>query len=131
MDFYGVKHTKTKAIFYKAVHKNSDGIYYSDYDKSFHYKIGSTYTNNCDVNIYQLCGYGLHIAHMNWALDFGRNWSNLAIIEVETKISDIIMPKGTDGTVRTSKLKVLREVPLDECGLFGKILAHRKNNTTK
>lgn len=32
MEFYGIKHTKKKAIFYKAVKKSDDGVYYSDYD---------------------------------------------------------------------------------------------------
>lgn len=37
------------------------------------------------------------------------------------------MPTNTDGKVRTSKVKVLREVPLEECGVFGKIIAKRLN----
>lgn len=31
-----------------------------------------------------------------------------------------------DGKVRTSELKVLREIPLEECGLLGEFLAKRK-----
>ena len=31
-----------------------------------------------------------------------------------------------NGKVRTSEAKVIREVPLEECGLFGKILARRR-----
>ena len=128
MDFYGIKHTKTKAIFYKAVRKEEDGTYHSDYRSDFIYEIGKYKTENCDDNIEADCSYGIHICHRDWAINFGKNWSNLAIIEVETKISDIVLPKDTDGKVRTSKIKVLREVPLDECGIYGKIIAKRRKN---
>ena len=126
MEFYGIKHTKTKAIFYKAVRKDENGIYHSDYDEEFTYEIGKTKTELCDINELETCSFGINISHLNWALDFGRTWSNLAILEVETKISDITMPTNTDGKVRTGKVKVLREVPLEECGTFGKILAKRR-----
>lgn len=45
----------------------------------------------------------------------------------ENKIKDIVLPTNTNGKVRTSEVKVLREVPLEECGVFGKILAKRRN----
>lgn len=125
MDFYGIRHTKTKAIFYKAVRK-SNGTYYSDYKSSFVYEIGKFKQEECDKNIKDNCSYGIHISHRDWALNFGCDWYNLAILEVETKISDIVMPQSTDGKVRTSKVKVLREVPLEECGTYGKILAKRR-----
>ena len=127
MDFYGIKHTKTKATFYKAVRKHDDGRLVSDYDCDFEYKVGETKTEKCDIDTERTCSYGIHISHLDWALRFGSDWDNLAIIECETKISDIVMPEGTDGKVRTSKIKVLREVPLEECGVFGKILAKRLN----
>ena len=124
MDFYGIKHTKTKAIFYKAVRKKDD-IYFADYRNSFVYDIDKFKTEECCENVDRDCGSGIHISHLAWALDYGKRWENLAILEVETKISDIILPKASDGKVRTSKVKVLREVPLEECGVFGKILAKR------
>ena len=126
MDFYGIKHTKTKATFYKAVRKYEDGTYHADWKRDFTYELGKTKTEQCDTNTKENCGCGIHIAHLNWALNFGRNWSDLAIIEVETKIENIVMPEDTDGKVRTSKVKVLREVPLEECGAYGKILARRR-----
>lgn len=52
---------------------------------------------------------------------------DLAIIEVETKINDVVLPRNADGKVRTSEVKVLREVPLQECSVFGKILAKRRD----
>ncbi len=127
MDFYGIKHTKSKAIFYKAVRKISDGVYCSDYDLSFTYTIGEEKKEpSINTSVDEECGKGIHIAHLNWALDFGSNWANLAILEVETNISNIVCPLNTTGKVRTSAIKVLREVPLEECGIYGKILAKRK-----
>ena len=125
MDFYGIKHDKKKAIFYKAVLKDGE-LYRASYRNSFTYSIGETKTEKCDTDVRENCGTGLHIAHLTWALDFGRGWDNLAIIEVETDIDKIVMPTDTDGKVRTSELQVLREVPLSECGIYGKILAKRR-----
>ena len=126
MDFYGIKHTKTKAIFYKAVHK-SDDKYFADYDEDFVYSIGQTAkVLDLDKDAENECGRGIHISTQHFALDFGCNWKNLAIIEVEAKIEDIILPKNSNGKVRVSKVKVLREVPLEECGTYGKILAKRR-----
>ena len=125
MDFYGIKHTKTKAIFYKAVRKKG-GVYFSDYDNDFIYELGKNITEKCDTDTGCDCSYGIHISHLDWALRFGGKWDNVAILEVETKIADIVMPINTDGKVRTSKCKVLREIPLSECGAYGKILAKRK-----
>ena len=124
MNFYGVKHTKTKATFYKAVRKIK-GKYVSDYKSSFIYEIGKVKKEECDTDTRAECSFGIHISHLGWALNFGCNWSNLAILEVETAISDIVLPDASDGKVRTSKVKVIREVPLEECGVYGKILARR------
>ena len=126
IDCYGIKHTKTKAVFYKAVRKYKDNTYHADYKEDFIYEIGKYKTEKCDTDIKNTCSYGINISCLDWALNFGRNWDNLAILEVETKISDIVMPIDTDGKVRTSKVKVLREVPIEECGVYGKILAKRR-----
>ena len=126
LDFYGIRHTKTKAIMYKAVRKTNNG-YVSDYDNSFCYEIGKIKKETCNNNVFDVCSNGIHIAHLNWALSFGRDWKDLAILEVESKISDIVLPVESDGKVRTCQIKVLRELPLEECGLYGKITARRKN----
>ena len=129
---FSVKHTKTKATFFKAVRKSEDGIYYSDHDHSFKYVVGETKTvSDIDTNIEEDCGTGIHIAHLQWALDFGKDWDDLAILEVETKIDNIVFPINTNGKVRTSSVKVLREIPLEECGIYGKILARRMANHKK
>lgn len=110
----------------KAVRKDEKGVYRSDWSFDFTYEIGKKKKEKCDPDVNDNCSYGIHISHLNWALNFGNNWSNLAILEVETKISDIVLPKNTDGKVRTSEVKVLREVPLEECGVYGKMLAKRR-----
>ena len=131
MEFYGIKHTKKKAILYKAVKKSNDGVYHSDYDNDFTYTIGQKKcVADIDTDVNSDCGVGIHISPLNWALDFGRGWNNLAIIEVETNIDDIICPLNTTGKFRTSAVTVIREVPLEECGLYGKILAKRKRGET-
>ena len=146
MNFYGIKHDKKTAIFYKAVHRVlntcrdtnvQDGSeikcilpdyrYVSDHDNNFEYFIGEVIREDCDQDVTDDCSYGIHISHMNWALQFGCGWKDLAIIEVETKINGIVLPRNADGKVRTSEVKVLREVPLQECGVFGKILSKRRD----
>ena len=128
MNFYGIKHDKTTAVFYKAVHK-VESEYLSDYDSDFKYTLGDKVAEpDCSNDTHENCCEGIHISHLAWALNFGRNWSNLAILEVEVKIKDIIMPIITDGKIRVPEAKVLREVPLSECGLYGKILERRRTS---
>ena len=126
INFYGIKHTKTRATLYKAVHKYADGTYHSDYDENFIYHLGQEISVHADTDVSITCGKGIHVSHLNWALNFGNGWDDLAILEVSTKIDDIICPENTDGKVRTIKIKVIREVPLEECGVYGKILAKRR-----
>ncbi len=126
MDFFGIKHDKKKAIFYKAVHKDKNGVYFSDYNNNFIYKIGEVVEEECDPDVKEGCSNGIHVSTQNWALEFGKDWDDLAILELETDIDKIVLPKNSDGKVRTSEAKVLREVPLEECGLYGKILAKRR-----
>ena len=125
LDFWGVKHTKTCATLYKAVHKKNDK-YFSDYDKDFEYKIGEKLSNDCDSNLDKECSTGLHVAYLAWVVNFGRNWNDLAILEVKVKIDDLVFPTDSNGKMRTKELKVIREVPLEECGVLGKIIAERK-----
>lgn len=126
LDFYNIKHTDTKAIFYKAVHRtNQKDVFKSDYDPDFEYIIGQTKTEMCNADAGLNCASGIHISYLEWALDFGLEWRDLAIIECETEISDILIPENSNGKVRTSKIKVLREVPLEQCGIYGKILAKK------
>ena len=127
MDFYGLPHTKKYGTFYKAVRK-VDGKYISDFDCNFEYEVGKTAKSEyLDTDVEENCGRGIHIAYLQWALDFGANWDNLAILEVKAKLDNVIVPLNA-GETRVDEVKVIREVPLEECGLYGKILARRKNN---
>lgn len=128
LDFYNIKHTDTKAIFYKAVHRTDQkDVFKSSYDPNFEYIVGQTKTELCNGDASLSCTFGIHISYLEWALDFGLDWDDLAIIECETKISNILIPENTDGKVRTSEIKVLREVPLEQCGTYGKMLAKIKS----
>ena len=143
MNFYGIEHDKTTAKFYKAVHKRKIGTLYaddgkkfssvyeyvSDYDGEFKYEIGEMVSSDGFNNdSEEHCGKGIHVSHKSWALDFGRSWDDLALLEVKAKIKDILLPKCSDGKVRVPEVEVIREVPLEECGLFGKILLQRRKN---
>lgn len=110
---YGIKHTKTKAILYKAVHK-IDGRYFSDKVKDFEYKIGEEKNHEINKQIEDSCSVGLHISFKGWAIMFGLGWDDFALLECEVPIKNIIVAKDTDGKARTSKLKILREVPKEE-----------------
>ena len=125
MDFYGLPHTKKYGTFYKAVRK-VDGKYISDYDCNFEYEVGKTAKSEyLDTDVSKLCGKDIHVAYLQWVLDFGKNWDDLAILEVKAKLDNVIVPLNA-GKVRVDEVKVIREVPLEECGLYGKILANRR-----
>jgi hypothetical protein len=125
-DFYGLKHDKKTGRFFKCVHK-VDGRYLADKDGSFEYVIGEkAVPDSFDNDPSEDCGHGIHVAYLDWVLDYGRGWSDIAIIEVEAKLDDIVVPNGAPGKVRCKEVTVVREVPLEECGLFGKILAKRR-----
>ena len=126
--FYGIKRTKKKGKFFKAVRKSDTGEYFSDKDWDFLYVIGKkAKADFLTEDTREDCGHGIHIAHLNWCLDYGKNWNNLAILEVEAYLDKIIVPDGCIGKVRCLEVKVLREVPLEECGIYGKMIANRLN----
>jgi hypothetical protein len=110
---YPVKVKNGKATLYKAVHKR-DGGYFSNHVSSFEYKIGEVKEHEIDPSIEDSCTKGLHVSHLDWAIKFGNEWSDMAILECEVKVKDIVVSKDCDGKVRTSRLKVIREVPKEE-----------------
>ena len=128
IDFYGLEHADGKVKLFKAVHKD-DKCYFSSHSPNFRYVIGETAkADRLDEDVHEDCGHGIHMASKAWCIDFGRSWKDLAILEVEAEISKIIVPVGGCGKVRAAEAKVLREVPLEECGLYGKILAKRRRS---
>ena len=110
---FGIKDDKKSVLLYKAVHKK-DNVYFSDYKNSFEYKIGETMTHEIDNQNEKSCSIGLHISHSSWARSFGAGWDDMALLECEVPINKIIVAKDCNGKVRTSELKVLREVPKEE-----------------
>ena len=115
-------------ILYKAVHKR-DGSYYSDRDSEFEYKIGETVVPKypMDTNPREDCGSGIHASHKAWCVDYGGEWDDLAILEVEMPMASMVVPVNGSGKVRADRAKVIREVPLEECGLLGKMLTKRRS----
>ena len=127
VDFYGIENSNGKAKLFKAVRKH-DGVYRSDWDADFVYTIGELVAADgfcTDPN--EDCGRGIHMAYLDWCLAYGNCWTDLAILEVEADMSTVVVPKCGSGKVRAPSCKVIREVPLEECGLYGKVLAKRRN----
>ncbi len=129
IDFYGLDATGTTVKLYKAV-RFCAGAYRADYDDSFIYTIGDIVTpdNGFSDDASETCGAGIHLAHKAWAVKYGAGWPDLTILECECEKTDVLVPLYGDGKVRARKAKVLREVPLEECGLYGKMLAKRRAN---
>ena len=127
VDFYGIENSNGKVKLFKAVRKH-DGVYRSDWDADFVYTIGESVAADgfcTDPN--EDCGRGIHMAYLDWCLAYGNCWADLAILEVEADMSTVVVPKCGSGKVRAPSCKVIREVPLKECGLYGKTLAKRRN----
>ena len=88
---YPVKVSGGFARLYKAVHKDKDGKYRADYDKSFAYIISKKVTCECDQQTLQSCSFGIHVSHLQWAVNFGKSWDDLAILEeIEIDLMDIL-----------------------------------------
>lgn len=124
---YGVQSDDVKVTLYKAVHKEK-GLYYSDYDPEYEYRIDKVAVPDNGFNgvAHEKCGAGINMAPLHWCLNCGRYWDDIAILEMTAQREDIVVPINTDGKVRARKAKVIREVPLSECGIYGKMLAKRR-----
>jgi len=117
-EFYGVTVKDGNAILYKAV----SPTYSSFYDREFVYEPGEKKEVDCDPSTDRPCSHGMHVSHLLWALDYGRYYNEFKILECAVPLDKIVVPTNTDGKVRTSELTVLREVPPEEWGVFGKVL---------
>ena len=125
-DFYGVTQKDGCAILYKSIRSNGSSFY----TRNFTYSVGETKTCICDPSKDVECSNGMHVSHLHWAIDFGRNScgtnEHFRVIECAVPIDKIVVPNNTDGKVRTSEMLVLREVPMEEWGVYGKILAKQQ-----
>ena len=101
-------------LMYKAVHRVNELEFTAHYNLDFKYCIGETKQHECSSNNTNSCEFGLHVSDLMFAVKFGASWDNLAIIEVEVPINNIIVSTDCDGKVRTSELTVIRELHIDE-----------------
>ena len=114
-----------KIKLYKAVHKRNTE-YVSDWDRDFFYEIGEmAVANGFMVEPEEDCGAGIHMATASWACAYAQSWDDIALLELEADAAEIVVPLYETGKVRAPKAKVLREVPLEEAGLLGKMIAKR------
>ena len=60
---------------------------------------------------------GLHVASFEFARNYGAGWKNVAILECEVNLNDVIVPDAVD-QIRARRIKVLREVPKTEWNLL-------------
>ncbi len=124
IDTYELENDGKTVRLFKAVHKRN-GKYMADWTP-FEYIIGEVAeADSLDEDVNEDCGHGIHMAYKEWCVSYGANWPDLAILELEAEIDGVIVPLGGPGKVRAAKAKVIREVPLEECGLYGKMLARR------
>lgn len=124
----GITITDGKIRLYKAVHKR-DGKYVADWNNNFTYTIGAVAeANGFTTDPVEDCGQGIHMATLGWSAAYGRGWGDIALLELETDADEIVVPLYETGKVRAPKALVIREVPLEEAGIMGKILAKRRTN---
>nr|DAP25987.1 MAG TPA: hypothetical protein [Caudoviricetes sp.] len=124
----GITITDGKIRLYKAVHKR-DGKYVADWDNDFIYTIGAVAeADGFTTDPAEDCGQGIHMATLGWSATYGRGWDDIALLELEADADEIVVPLYKTGKVRAPKALVIREVPLEEAGIMGKILAKRRKN---
>ena len=121
----GITITDGKIRLYKAVHKRDDK-YVADWDSNFIYTIGAVAeANGFTTDPAEDCGRGIHMATLGWSAVYGQGWGDIALLELEADADEIVVPLYETGKVRAPKALVIREVPLEEAGIMGKILAKR------
>ena len=98
--------------YYKAVHKRN-GRYMSGWDAKTEYHVGEWIEAETDGDPDHVAVKGLHVASLDFAVNYGKDWKDAAILEVETDIHDVIVPDAKD-QVRTRRFRVVREVPSEE-----------------
>lgn len=108
---------KTTFIYYKAV-KKIGGKYISAWDNKTEYIPGEVLETETEKNPDLVAVKGIHIASLEFAQRYGDSWPDVAILEMEVDARDIVVPDAKD-QLRTSRAKVLREVPMSEMGDWG------------
>ena len=81
--------------YYKAVHKRN-GRYMSGWDGKTEYHVGEWVEAETDGEPDRVAVKGLHVASLEFAVNYGKGWKDAAILEVETDIHDVIVPDAKD-----------------------------------
>jgi len=113
-EYYDLPISDGKITLYKAVTSDM-GAFYDD--GATRYNVGETKTHDCDPSPLVKCGIGLHIAHKDWAIEFGFDCAggdSFKLLECSVPLDKLVVPKYGDGKVRCSELTVIREVPRSE-----------------
>jgi hypothetical protein len=113
-EYYDLPISDGKITLYKAVTSDM-GAFYDD--GATRYNVGETKTHDCDPSPLVKCGIGLHVAHKDWAIEFGfdsAGGDSFKLLECSVPLDKLVVPKYGDGKVRCSELTVIREVPRSE-----------------
>lgn len=105
--------------YYKAVKKTVDGRYISAWDNKTEYIVGQEITATMCEDPDRTAVSGIHVASLKFAQKYGNAWSDVAILEIEVNMADVVIPDAKD-QIRTKRGLVLREVPMEEMGEWGK-----------
>jgi len=110
--WFGVQVRDGHAILYKVVGLDNTPYFYSAAGVT--YEVGKEYTTGVDKNIHEDCSYGIHAAPLSVCLQMAGElqWgTEFKVYEVSIPLDSMVVPYGTEGKVRTSRMKVLRELP--------------------
>ena len=112
-----VTEDKTVFKYYKAVRK-IDGKYISGWDNITEYIPKQVLETETDKNPDRVAVKGIHIASLEFAQKYGERWDDVAILELEVDVKDIVVPDAKD-QLRASRVRVIREIPFEEMGEWG------------
>lgn len=104
----------TMALAYKVV-----AVSYAPWYKPFskiRYRVGETViTNRINLNPQKSCSFGLHVAAKVWLTDRSLGYQDAArLLLVKVRRSECVFPNVRDGKIRTTKVRVVKEISLSE-----------------
>lgn len=99
--------------YYKAVHKTDDGRYISGWDGKTEYVIGDVVSSALCEDPDLTAVPGIHLASLEFAKNYGKYWNDVAILEIQVDMNDVVIPPVKD-QIRAKCGKVIREVPITE-----------------
>lgn len=108
----------TIRTYYKAVKKMADGKYISAWDNLTEYVVGKEIMATMCEDPDKTAVPGIHVASLGFAMSYGDYWKDVAILEIEVDIHDVVIPDAKD-QIRTKRGFVKREVPFSELGEWG------------